>query len=377
MYKTKGLANTRIDVADALRGIAVMGIILYHSVEHFDTLNFDVTHSFPFDEKLFDILGIILSGKMYSIFALLFGLSFFIQRDNQAIKGRDFSLRFLWRMILLMGFGMINLGFYNGDILTSYAIFGLLLIPAGYLSTPVLAIITGLLLIQPINLFNIIAGNQIDYTPVWDAYDCIASAHRSGTFIQNFTTDLKYGLFFNLGWDLFSGRVTQIPGLFFLGMLLGRTRMFYNEGNHLRIWKVICAVTAVGTVAGIIAQPFGDIEEWLKPIFNVTMMMFYVSLVVILWYSFEKFAKFLSGVSFFGRMSLTNYFLQSIIGSAIFYNFGLGFWQVTGTLYSLIIGAGIVTLQFFLLKLWAKSHRRGPLEGLWRQLTWIGSQSTN
>jgi len=84
MYKTKGLANTRIDVADALRGIAVMGIILYHSVEHFDTLNFDVSHTFPFDQKLFDVLGIILSGKMYSIFALLFGLSFFIQRDNQA-----------------------------------------------------------------------------------------------------------------------------------------------------------------------------------------------------------------------------------------------------------------------------------------------------
>jgi len=97
MYKTSGIPNTRIDVADALRSIAVIGLILYHSVEHFDVLNFNVSHGFSFDANLFEVLRTVLSGKMYSIFALLFGLSFFIQRDNKAQKGQDFSLRFLWR----------------------------------------------------------------------------------------------------------------------------------------------------------------------------------------------------------------------------------------------------------------------------------------
>ena len=97
MYRTRGLQNSRIEVADALRGLAVAGIILYHSVEHFN-LGYPpaVSCALPGDPTMFNILTVLLSGKMYGIFALLFGLSFFIMRDNQEQKGKDFSLRFFW-----------------------------------------------------------------------------------------------------------------------------------------------------------------------------------------------------------------------------------------------------------------------------------------
>lgn len=371
MYKTLGIPNTRIGVADVLRGIAVAGIILYHSVEHFNTINLDAEYSFAFDAKMYDILGIVLSGKMYSIFALLFGLSFYIQRDNQEMKGKDFSLRFLWRMILLMGFGMVNTGLYDGDILTSYAIFGLLLIPAGYLSTPVLAVITAILLAQPINIFHIIFGQKMDFSPLWAAYEEVFNAHKYGTFMENLTTDLKYGLYVNMGWNLYTGRITQIPGLFFLGMLLGRARLFYNEGNHLRTWKRIFGLSAAGTAAGLVMMPFGAAEELVMPLFNLVMTFFYISLVVLLWFKRKGFAEAMSKFGFFGRMSMTNYFLQSLLGGIIFYNYGLGMWAKLGTLYSLLAGVGIVTLQYFILKAWSRSHQRGPLEELWRRLTWI------
>lgn len=372
MYKTLGIANDRIEVADVLRAIAVAGIILYHSVEHFNTLYPDAVHSFSFDKKFFDILGTVLSGKMYSIFALLFGLSFYIQRDNQAMKGRDFSLRFLWRMILLMGFGMVNTGLYDGDILTSYAIYGLLLIPAGYLSTPVLAVITAVLLVQPLNLCNIFIGRKTDFTALWAAYREIGEAHMHGSFIDTLSTNLKYGLYVNMGWNLYAGRITQIPGLFFLGMLLGRMRLFYNEGNHLGIWKWILIFSAVGTAAGLYLKPhFGVWEEVLKPLLNLVMALLYVSVVVLLWYRRKGFAKTMAGTAFFGRMSLTNYFIQSLLGSFIFYGYGLGMWEKLGTTYSLLCGAGIVIFQFFILKAWSRTHQRGPLEALWRKLTWI------
>ena len=78
MYKTRSLPNTRIDVADALRGIAVAGIILYHSVEHFNIFTKEtIIHTLPSDQTVADILAWLLSGKMYGIFAMLFGLSFF------------------------------------------------------------------------------------------------------------------------------------------------------------------------------------------------------------------------------------------------------------------------------------------------------------
>ena len=124
--------NTRIDVADILRGIAIAGIILIHFIEH---LNFFL---FPepknelwntINTAVWDSTFFLLAGKMYAIFAMLFGLSFFIQHDNQAQKGIDFRPRFAWRMVLLMIFGLFDLLFYNGDILTVYAACGLMIIP--------------------------------------------------------------------------------------------------------------------------------------------------------------------------------------------------------------------------------------------------------
>ncbi len=92
MYKTRNISNTRIEVADALRGIAVAGIILYHSVEHFNIFTQEpIVYPLPCDQTVADVLAWLLSGKMYGIFAMLFGLSFFIMNDNQQQKGRSFS----------------------------------------------------------------------------------------------------------------------------------------------------------------------------------------------------------------------------------------------------------------------------------------------
>ena len=126
MYKTRNLPNTRIDVADALRGIAVAGIILYHSVEHFNIFTQEpIAHTLACDQTVADVLAWQLSGKMYGIFAMLFGLSFFIMNDNQQQQGKSFSGRFAWRMCLLFMFGIINVAFYDGDILMLYACYGM------------------------------------------------------------------------------------------------------------------------------------------------------------------------------------------------------------------------------------------------------------
>ena len=74
MYTTRKLPNTRIDVADALRGIAVAGIILYHSVELFNIFTQEtIIHALPSDQTVADVLTWLLSGKMYGIFAMLCG----------------------------------------------------------------------------------------------------------------------------------------------------------------------------------------------------------------------------------------------------------------------------------------------------------------
>lgn len=382
MYKTRGLKNSRIEVADALRGLAVAGIILYHSVEHFNLGYPDVvSHTLPFDQSMFNILTVLLSGKMYGIFALLFGLSFFIMRDNQEQKGKDFSLRFAWRMVLLFGFGVLNLVFYNGDILTFYALMGLLMIPAGYLSTPALWVLTIFLLIQPVEIYSLISGWKPDISAMGRYFGAMGKACQDGTFLEAAGASLRYGFLSSLLWFVWKGRITQTIGLFFLGILFGRQRSFYNEGNHLKIWRVVLCVTVVLIAAGIAfghwshgEVNFGKIDSLLHPLFNLAILLFIVSGVTLLWYRFEGFRKSLSHICFFGRMSLTNYLMSSVFGAFVFYGWGLKMNRVLGTTWSLLVGIAIVVLQIVILYQWARKHQRGPLETIWRKLTWLGSE---
>ena len=373
MYKTRSLPNTRIDVADALRGIAVAGIILYHSVEHFNIFTQEtIIHTLPSDQTVADVLAWLLSGKMYGIFAMLFGLSFFIMNDNQQQKGKCFSGRFAWRMCLLFLFGVINVAFYDGDILMLYACYGLLLIPISYLPSKAVWCIIGLLAIQPVELFCLLTGYTIDHTRFYEISGIINSAHEHATFWENALTNLRYGFEVNLRFNVFSGRLTQLLCLFILGMQLGRQRLFYNEGENLQIWHKIL-IRSIVVVIVMSFVDFGEIELWLKPIYNLIILLMIVSAVVSAWYAFEGVRSVLHHLCIFGRMSLTNYLLQSIIGCAIFCGYGLGCYYKLGITYAVLVGLGMVIAQYLFARFWFGNHQRGPLEGIWRQLTWIKS----
>ena len=112
---------SRLHVVDALRGFAIVSIMLLHNIEHFD-FYFKPTNlpawMVSLDKGIWDTLFFLFGGKSYAIFALLFGLTFFIQSHNQEKKGRDFRARFAWRLILLLGFGIINSAFYEGEIIS-------------------------------------------------------------------------------------------------------------------------------------------------------------------------------------------------------------------------------------------------------------------
>ena len=123
--------NARIDVADVLRGLAVMGIIILHSIEHFNFYSFPDTVPCEWmkftDKAIWNGLFFVFSNKAYAVFALLFGFSFYIQDNNQQRRGKDFRLRFIWRMALLFIIGQFNAAFFTGEILTMYAMLGLIL----------------------------------------------------------------------------------------------------------------------------------------------------------------------------------------------------------------------------------------------------------
>ena len=159
-------SRPRIEVVDALRGFAVMAIILLHNIEHFNLYNFpEATTDFmkALDKGVWDTLFFLFSGKAYAIFALLFGFSFFIQFDNQARKGKDFRLRFFWRLVLLFFIGCFNASFFPGEILVLYSILGIVLIPVCKLSNKVVLAIAVVLMLQPMEWGKLCMPDASEY----------------------------------------------------------------------------------------------------------------------------------------------------------------------------------------------------------------------
>ena len=381
--------NTRIDVADILRGIAIGGIVLIHFIEHLNFYLFPDASS-PFmatlNQNVWDTTFFLLAGKMYAIFSMLFGLSFFIQHDNQAQLGVDFRPRFLWRMVLLMMFGLFDLLFYNGDILTLYAVCGVFVVPFVRANNRVLVAATILFALQPVEIAYIIMG-LIDPTTTslnlgsGALFKAILPAQAEGSIVDVAIKGIQNGFPVNFLWAIEHGRFTQTIFLFLLGIYLGRRRLFYDEGNNVAIWKRVlvgslCAFAVLFPLYKVVPNMIDTacIKESVKVMLNMwknfAMMLFYVSGVVVLFYRTTA-KNFLIKIAPYGKMSLTNYLSQSIIGGFVFYNWGLGLYKYSGHTSSLMLGVLCVALQYLFCRWWLKSHSHGPFEALWRKLTWI------
>ena len=391
MYRPSTLPNTRIDVADILRGIAIGGIILIHFIEQ---LNFYVfpEPSSPFwgavNQGVWDTVFFLLAGKMYAIFAMLFGLSFFIQHDNQAQRGVDFRLRFLWRMVLLFLFGMFDLLFFNGDILCVYAACGVLIIPLIRAGDKVLKFIAFLLLLQPIELVYIIIGAfDPSATPLdlgsLEHFNTVAVAQEHGSIIDVAVAGLLHGQQINFLWAIENGRFTQTIFFFLVGIMLGRKRLFYNEGNNLSFWKKVLKGAAVAFVIltplyFLVPKQFesacisNSLNVMLNMWKNLAMMLMIVSGTTLLYYTTSA-KNWLIKIAPYGKMSLTNYLSQSIFGAMLFYNWGFGLFRCCGHTAALLMGAAFIVLQYLFCTWWLKNHKRGPFEELWARLTWLGN----
>lgn len=390
MTSSTPLVSThRIEIADVLRGFAVLGITLIHFIERFSVYSYpEETNPILLftDRAIWDSIYFTISGKAYCIFALLFGFSFFIQDNAQQLKGKDFRGRFAWRLVLLFLFACVNSMLFPGEILMLYALLGYVLIFVCRLSTRTVAWIAVVLLLQPLELFQIVSAlldpaytfNTHFDAPYWEL---VAVAQKEGSFLEMCKTAIWTGNVGNFGWMILYGRVTQTAGLFMVGMLIGRRGLLLYSEQNISLWmKVfITSVFAFFPLYGLmeLLPEFITREALLFPstlffkaLSNLSFTALLFSGIILLYYQtackgwFQKMAPY-------GRMSLTIYLSQSLIGGFLFYNWGLGLYQYTGITASLLIGIAVFALQFLFCRWWLRSHRQGPLEWLWKKGTWI------
>lgn len=381
--------NNRIEIADVLRGFAVMGITIIHFIERFSLNSFpEETCNFLMftDRVIWDSVFFTFSGKAYCIFALLFGFSFFIQDNSQKEKGNDFRGRFAWRLVLLFFIACINSMLFPGEILLLYAFLGYIMIAVCRLSSRTIAFIAVILLLQPLEWGQIIyalinpeyiINAQLD-APYWGMVNI---AQKEGSFLEMCRTAIWTGNVANMGWMALHGRITQTAGLFLVGMLIGRSKVFLYSEKNIKIWINVFIISTISffPIYGLMAvlPDFINSESLLVP--SVLLLKSLSNLAftgvlfagIILVYYLTKLKSVLHLLAPYGRMSLTNYLSQSLIGGFLFYHWGLELYKYTGITVCFFMGIGVFLLQYFFCRWWLSSHRQGPLEWLWKKATWI------
>ena len=199
----------------------------------------------------------------------------------------------------------------------------------------------------------------------------------------NFVT----GQLASLNWAWSHGRVFQTASLFMLGMLLGRNGLFVYAGeNRERVaafWQRVAFLALPSAVVlyylkdfiySQIENPF--LKSSMRTIwdswYNLAGMLLIVSgFLLLYWVNEGRVQKILVP---YGKMSLTDYVTQSLIGSFLYFGYGLELHLACGTTYSLLIGIVFLILQVAFAHWWFRHFRRGPLETIWHRLTWIGKK---
>lgn len=383
----------RLEVVDALRGFALLAIVLLHNLEHYNIFHYPEWQPQwlnSLDAHVWSTTFFLLAGKAFATFSLLFGFSFFIQMDNQARLGNDFRGRFAWRLLMLLLFAQLHALFYNGDILLLYALCGFLLIPVARASNKVVLCIAVLLLLQPFDCYRMVralidpAYQTVVGNLFWEYSDRCLPVMQNGSWMEVLASNITDGQLYGNIWQMENGRLFQIPGLFMLGLLLGRMRYFVKSERSVRFWRrSLCVCLAlfalILTGKSLLASTVSTMSASFQVAYGVAvgtyqsfcLMSVLVSLFVLCWFGVERGYRFQRALIPYGKMSLTNYITQSIIGCTVYYGYGLGLWDKTGATLCLFTGIIIFLIQWMFSRYWLAHHKQGPLEYLWKRLTWI------
>lgn len=385
--------KNRIDIADVLRGVAVLGIVLLHSIEHFNFYRFPETSSCGFlafcDKAVWDGLFFTFSGKAYAIFSLLFGFTFFIQDSRRKTLGKDFRPRFVWRLALLFVWGNINAAFFPGEVLVLFALTGLVLPLTARLADKWVLAIAGVMLLQPDFIYNIVAAfaGRSDpdavqaFVPYWKAN---MDALETGNFLTSIRSNLWDGQMFSLLWARDFGRMMQAPALMMIGMLIGRRGLFAGTDANIRFWARAAMTGLIiffplKGIADMIPEYVGNesaafyLGQLLGAWHKLAFMVFMMGALIVLFYR-TKLQNTLMKIAPYGRMSLTMYITQSLIGSFLFFPWGLGLGSRLGSTASLGIAIAIFAVQYTFAVLWLRRYKQGPLEYIWKKATWLGKK---
>jgi uncharacterized protein len=395
--------DSRATLIDALRGFALIGVCLGNILTTFSFWGFDGTeallprYTLPADDVAYFLYHALVDGKFYSIFSLLFGLGFALQLGRRGDP--DMALgTYRRRLRILAAIGFVHLAlFWPGDILLFYALMGFVLLRLRDMEERRLLRWVVLLLIAPVvfTLPTVIDGNISLGMPLFivafGAAKALGIDITSGNvfiehFIQGGLGDVVQlnlvGIWYRFGDLLASGRPFKVLAMFLLGLLIGRYRAWEHLDQHAPVLRRVLAWgMGIGLPACLGLAALGDLprevlggwrgvaESVLYAIGVAPLALAYAAGFVLLWRK-PTWQRRLRVFAPTGRMALTNYLTQTVIGITIFYGVGFGLGGRVGPTYFLPIVLAILVLQTTWSHWWLARYRFGPMEWVWRSLTY-------
>ncbi len=398
---TESKKTERIQLIDIIRGITLLGIVMVHFTEQYyagmppEKATHLNSHFLP-DQIVQGLISFFVSGKFYMIFSFLFGLSFFIQISKSDSK-QKFLLRFLWRLIILFAIGWIHHLHYRGDILTIYALLGVVLLFFQWLPDKILLILAFVLIID-IPAF-ITRGVQAIATEQSATTAPSKPLNGDNAAAEKYFNTLKSGSYISIlkanipefkskmEFQINFGRIYITFGLFLLGIYIGRKKVFQNIGEYLprikqlrnkALWTLPILILFSAIVFGgsqLLKINLPQPVQWMigglvYDLFNASLALFYVCVIVLL-YQKDKWVKRFQYFYEVGRMGLTTYLMQTLLGIFIFFGIGFNLLDEIGAGICFLIGVSWFIVQIMFAKWWLSRFNFGPVEWLWRTLTYL------
>jgi len=380
--------DERIYALDMLRGLAMFGVLWSNLNDWYGTT--DPTTSL--DKGLTWIHWNLIEGRFYTLLCLLFGIGFGIQLLRATEKGMDLSMVYFRRTLILLLIGIVHgVLIWKGDILTMYALvaFSLLLFRK---SSSQSILITGILLW--VFYFYIVSRTEI--LVGWKFYTSSMQGPKiewtlgHGTCLQIGEIRIAQYLEWYLRYGIrFYGSIlaTFLVGWWTIksGYLM---RVIQNPRTTRRLLLIAVVASTIGylcdnyfsllmpyhnvKITGITDPNFWHPRIIVRSIFGWstegTAIVYATVLLLLLQRS--TIARLLQPLGATGRMALTTYLTQSVVCTLLFYGYGLGWYGQVGYTGNLIITLVLFSCQMAISSWWLKRFRFGPVEWLWRRLTY-------
>lgn len=368
--------TSRIEIVDILRGFALLGVLL---------ANVPFDHTLMADTQLDIFLSLVsdlfINRKFITLFSMLFGFGFYIQMIRAQNRGVDFTRYFLKRMGLLFLIGTAHCFIlWHGDILMSYAFGGVFLLVVKNWSVRILtflAIFLSVFLTGILFIGNTVLGWQIyDYD-----IDLIRQFPLAESYVEYININFQIAPWTNFIQDMPLTLVFTF-GNMVVGLILGKLGFFLKSGKLKWLTDVFI----------IFGFSFGLFSSYLFHLVNMERLELEVSLV---WLPFvviagmllqtlayigvfvklghtALFKKLFSGFQYVGRTALSNYILQSV-----FYLFAIfhaidsyGLYGKVSRVETYLLAGLFFALQSFLSAIWLRKHHQGPIEYLWKKMSY-------